>query len=62
MCPGECTATVCRCKKYSENSQNLEQFICSAPQDISAVCLLVRAKVIHNSSSPEDEAKGAPFE
>lgn len=44
--------------KSYKNVQNLEQFICSAPQDISAVCLLARAKVIHNSSSPEDDARG----
>lgn len=44
--------------KSCKNVQDLEQFICSEPQDVSAVCLLARAEAIYNSSSPEDEARG----
>lgn len=44
--------------KSCKNVQNLEQFICSEPQDVSAVCLLARAEAIYNSSSSEDEARG----
>lgn len=48
----------CQCLQIQNLVKMYRILNSSAPQDVSAVCLLARAEAIHNSSSPEDEARG----